>query len=323
MATTYSIRSTIVRRLAWAIAALVLGLPAVGAPAGEARAADGYGWPVEPFFSQHAVRGFFGDPRIGPTPKGITHRFHFGIDVSCANGTAVYATIDGRVRLESFRPETVAVEGDDGDTELQYWHIEPSVANGQRVVAYRTVVGHVLAPWAHVHLAEMRDGRYVNPLRPGGLRPFADGTRPSVRALRLERDGRILAGGAASGTFDLVVEAYDATPLPVPAPWTGKPVTPALLRWRLIRHSGQSATRWHVSIDVRSTIPSDDRYDSVFARWTRQNKAHRVGRYRFYLAHGLDASQLAPGRYVVQVEAGDIRGNTGRTSFPLVLGPAV
>jgi hypothetical protein len=41
------------------------------------------------------------------------------------------------------------------------------------------------------------------------------------------------------------------------------------------------------------------------------------------LAHGFDASQLAPGRYLVQVEAGDIRGNIARTSFPLALGPAV
>jgi hypothetical protein len=181
----------------------------------------------------------------------------------------------------------------------------------------------VLAPWANVHLAELQGGRYVNPLRSGGLRPFADGTRPSVHALRLERDGRVLGGRAASGTFDLVVEAYDATPLPVPSPWTGKPVTPALLRWRLIRPSGPSVTPWQVSIDVRSTIPSDDLYDSVFARWTRQNKAHRVGRYRFYLTHGLDVSRLTLGRYLLQVEAGDIRGNRSRTSFPLVVGPAV
>lgn len=322
MATTKSIRTTLLRRLAWAIAALSLGLPPVAVPADAAGATGGYGWPVAPFFSQHPVRGSFGDPRIGPTPSGTAHRFHFGIDVSCANGTAVYATIDGRARVESFRPETVAVEGDDGHTELQYWHIAPAVANGRRVVAYRTVVGHVLAPWEHVHLAELQDGRYVNPLRSGALRPYADATRPSLRALRVERGGRVLAGGSVSGTFDLVVEAYDETPVPVPGPWGGKPVTPALLRWRLAAPHG-GPTPWRTAVDVRSGIPSDGLYDSVFARWTRQNKKHRIGRYRFYLAHGVAGSRLAPGRYLVQVEATDIRGNAVRASFPLVVGSAL
>ena len=64
-----------------------------------------YGWPVKPFHAQHPVRGFFGDPRIGMTPSGMTHTFHFGIDISCPDGTPVYATMSGTVYLESFRPE--------------------------------------------------------------------------------------------------------------------------------------------------------------------------------------------------------------------------
>lgn len=330
MASTNSTASPLARCFRRFCTVLALGLvvaPAALAPAapahGAAVAARGYGWPVEPFFRQHPVRGFFGDPRIGLTPKGITHTFHFGIDIACPNGTPVYATIDGTVELESFRPETVSVRHSDGRRELQYWHVVPAVKGGQRVVAYRTVIGHVNTPWAHVHLAEQRDGRYVNPLRSGALQPFEDTTRPVVRELRLERDGRILTAGVGDGTVDLVVEAYDTTPLPVPAPWTGKPLTPALLRWRLIGPSGSGATAWKTVVDVRRAIPSDDLYDAVFARWTRQNKAARVGRYRFYLAHGLETAGLAPGRYRVQVEASDIRGNVRCASFALALGAAL
>ena len=36
----------------------------------------------------------------------------------------------------------------------------------------------------------MRDGVYVNPLRPGALGPFADTTRPWIKQLRAERSRR-------------------------------------------------------------------------------------------------------------------------------------
>ena len=217
--------------LAGAAAAVVLACSIVCSPEPAAAAVSvqpSYGWPVKPFQRQHPVRGFFGDPRIGMTPKGMESSFHFGIDISCPNGTAVYATIDGVVRLESFRPEVVAIVGRDDRTELQYWHIRPAVANGQRVRAYRTVVGRVEAPWEHVHFSEMRDGVYLNPLRPGALGPFVDTTRPWIKQLRAERDGRPMPVAATHGSVALVVEAYDTTPIAVPGRWGGKPVTPAL-----------------------------------------------------------------------------------------------
>ena len=212
-----------------------------------------YGWPVKPFHKQHPVRGFFGDPRIGMTPKGMRSSFHFGIDISCPNGTAVYATLDGVVRLESFRPETVAVIGRDGHTEFQYWHIKPAVRNGQRVKAYVTVVGWAEPPWEHVHFSERRDGVYVNPLRPGALGPFSDTTTPWVKQLRAEVGGRPVS--MARGAVDLVVEAYDETPIRVPGRWGGKPVTPALLRWRVTTAAGRVVRPWRSAIDHRLTIP--------------------------------------------------------------------
>jgi hypothetical protein len=276
-----------------------------------------YGWPVRPFFAQHPVRGYFGDPRIGMTPQGVTHTFHFGVDISCPNGTPVYATVTGTVELESFRPEVVSVRGDDGRTELQYWHIAPAVRDGERVVAYRTVIGHVQAPWAHVHFSELRDGRYVNPLRPGAMGPYDDDTTPSVTSLRVEHDGHALTQHVDGQAVDVVVEAHDETPVAVPAPWDAKPVTPALPRWRLLSSSGDVAIPWTTAVDVRYVIPANNRYDAVYARWTRQNKASRHGRYRFYLARALDTRPLAAGVYAVEVAAADTRGNAAVRRFTL------
>ena len=298
-------------------AALLLSIATAPAAAASAPVAPAYGWPVKPFHRQHPVRGFFGDPRIGMTPKGMWSSFHFGIDVSCPNGTPVYATLDGTVRLQSFRPETVAVVGRDGHTELQYWHIRPAVAHGAHVAAYRTVVGWVQAPWEHVHFSELRDGVYVNPLRPGALGPFADTTRPLVKALRAARDGKVVPTRASSGTVELVVEAYDETPIPVPGRWGGRPVTPALLRWRVTTPSGRLVQGWRTAIDHRLVEPDDDAYATEYARWTRQNKKNRSGRYRFVLSAAWDTRLLADGGYVVEVVASDVSGNRTVRCFPV------
>ena len=82
--------------------------------------------------------------------------------------------------------------------EFEYWHIRPAVRNGQRVIAYRTVVGWAEAPWEHVHFSERRDGVYVNPLRPGALGPFADTTRPGIKQLRAR--SRAIAAGRTRAT---------------------------------------------------------------------------------------------------------------------------
>ena len=158
----------------------------------------------------------------------------------CPNGTAVYATLDGVVRLESFRPgdrlrSSVVTATRSSSTGTSS---RPS-ATAQRVKAYVTVVGWAEPPWEHVHFSERRDGVYVNPLRPGALGPFADTTTPWLEQLRAEVGGRPVS--IARGAVDLVVEAYDETPIRVPGRWGGKPVTPALLRWRVTTAAGRVA----------------------------------------------------------------------------------
>ena len=255
-------------------------------------AAGSYGWPLKPFDRQHPVRGFFGDPRIGEAADGHVESktFHFGIDISAPDGTAVYATTSGPIVWEPQRPETIAVRTADGRV-FAYWHIVPAVHNGQYAVAYKTVLGHISKGWGHVHLAELVGGRYVNPLRRGATRALrrhdaADGayvqlrakrqgdrTHPSRRTVRSRRRGR--GRDAAGRARALGRQAGHAGSCPLAA-----------------RRQEEARRRWRTAVDFSRTIPPPDQFDAVYAPWTRQNHAWRAGRYRVQLAA---AGTAAPG----------------------------
>ena len=273
--------------------------------------ASSYGWPVKPFFSQHPVRGFFGDPRIGEGQQGKSHSFHFGVDVVAADGTPVFATVSGRIVISPDHPQTISIQAGDGQSVFAYWHLVPSVRKGDRAVAYRTVLGHVADGWGHVHFAESLNGEFLNPLRPGAMAPYVDHTMPAVHAFSFERDGKAVGRVGLHGRFDLVAEAYDETPLAVPAPWDDRPVCPALVRWRIIG-ARRRARAWQTSADFTTTIPPASSFDSVYARWTRQNHPWRDGRYRFRLARSWDSRLVPDGRYRLEVVVVDSRGNTSR-----------
>ena len=87
--------------------ALVVAAALVTASAIVPVAASAYGWPVKPFDRQHAVRGFFGDPRIDDANHSGS--LHPGVDIVAPNGTPVYATIDGTAWIDSRHQRTVAV----------------------------------------------------------------------------------------------------------------------------------------------------------------------------------------------------------------------
>ena len=227
MATSFA---SLVRRRACLV--LITALAALLSPA----AADAaYSWPLKPFDQQHPVRGFFGDPRVGESATGRVESktFHFGIDISAPDGTAVYAIASGRVVWESQRPETIAIRASEGSV-FAYWHIVPAVRNGQYAVASKTILGRIARGWGHVHLAELVDGRYVNPLRRGALTPYVDSTRPTIHAFSFERAGRSIGRRKLAGRFDLVSETWDETPVSVPGKWANKPVMPAVVRWRIL-----------------------------------------------------------------------------------------
>jgi hypothetical protein len=268
---------------------------------------DGYPWPVQPFDRQHPVRGFICDPRIGDQGG---KSFHTGVDVSAPDGTAVHAVAPGRVSIEGAQIVAVAA----GGREFGYWHILPAVQSGSHVTLHG-LLGHIAPGWGHVHLAERTpspapQGTYWNPLRAGALTPFADYGPPVV-----SRVVTSLPPNALHGLVDFVVEAFDRPPISAPAPWHDIPVTPALVRWRLVRGSSQ-VVRWRVAADFRTSfVPavagnSDLHFDEVYAPGTRQNHPNEPGLFRFWLARGFDTRPHPDGNYLLEVQAADVRGNS-------------
>jgi hypothetical protein len=269
---------------------------------------DAHPWPIKPFERQHPVRGVVGDPRIG---GGGGKSFHFGVDVSAPDGTAVYAVRGGRVSIDGENITVIEVEG---EREHGYWHVVPAVQDGSRVKR-GALLGHISAGWGHVHLAERHGDAYWNPLRDGALTPYEDYGAPVV--------SRIVTSGerdALVGAVDLVVEAFDHPPLSAPQPaWRGMPVAPALVRWRLVRNARQ-VVPWRVVFDFRTsfvpkiagTPPSDVNFDRCYAPGTRQNHPNEPGLFRIWLANRFDTTAFADGDYRLDVEAADIRGNASR-----------
>jgi hypothetical protein len=257
------------------------------------------------------VRGYFNDPRIADGSRS----FHFGIDVSAPDGTPVYAIEAGTVHIQNER--AVAVVGDGSGRTFGYWHIVPAVTHHQYVRRHG-LLGRIDAPAAHVHLAERSSGEYRNPLRPGALAPWRDSSTPRIVSIDLFRGGRTLSPAAVAGAINVVVEAYDVPPLAVPPPWNGLPVTPALLRWRVLR--GPNVVRpWEASVDFRRTLLPPERFDAVYAPGTEQNHPGQAGRYRFYLARAWNTQALANGAYRIEVEASDLQGNRAVGRLPITV----
>ena len=231
---------------------------------------------LKPFDRPHPVRGYFNDPRI----SGTSRAFHFGIDISAPNGTPVYAVRAGVVHLEGTRSLSVA----DGDVDFGYWHVIPAVSHHQRVEKHQ-LVGHVEAPWLHVHFAEHRSGVYRDPLRPGALTPWRDTTKPQVTKIVFSRNGRALTPAAISGAVDVIAEAHQMPPLKVPAPWdrpAGDARKGSLARAPRRPHGAAPGT--HRSTSAGQLLPQED-FRRIYAPGTRQNRAGKPGLYRFYLAH--------------------------------------
>jgi hypothetical protein len=217
------------------------------------------------------------------------------------------------VHLEGGRSLSVA----DGDVAFGYWHVIPAVSHRERVAKHQ-LLGHVEAPWLHLHFAEHRAGTYRDPLRPGALKPWSDTTRPKVTKIVLSRNGRALPSAGIAGPVDVIAEVHQQPPLAVPPPWDRLPVTPARVRWR-VRRGSVTVRAWHTPIDLGRTMLPQATFRWVYAPGTRQNRPGKPGLYRFFLAHTWSTRVVPDGRYHLEVEASDLYGNKGGLQLPFTL----
>jgi hypothetical protein len=191
-----------------------------GKPCSEGCRAPGAraGWPLRPFNEQHPLRAGMNERR----PSG----FHVGVDIQAKNGTKVYAMQPGHARI---------IESSGSDERVQvgnfvYWHVRTAVNEGEYVEPYQTVVGTVKPTAGHLHLSERGpDGRYLNPLRPGGrmLGPWSDKAPPVIGVPEFRPRGEVF------------IRAFDPQSFTREVPYETPVLAPAALAWQLIDKGGR------------------------------------------------------------------------------------
>jgi hypothetical protein len=282
---------------------------------------------MKPFDKPHAIRGSFGDPRTvfaaPPTNSGLMtgggkFNFHWGVDISAPDGTKVYPALSGVV--SAVTPTWVAVDVGNGRS-FQYWHIKPTVHRGDHATAGKTLLGITMDGFQHLHFSELKNGAPVNPLRAGGLAPYADTTVPAVTAITMRRSHTSgdLMPNLIGGRVLMVVEAYDRPEMQIPWPWNNMPVTPARITWRIQRMTGRIVVPTHVARDVRFHNPRNEQYWDYYARGTFQNMSvfakhysyGQPGSFLFKLTRSpFDTATVRDGVYDLIVTVSDIAGNS-------------
>ncbi len=255
------------------------------------------GWPLRPFHRQHAIRAGINELRPA--------NFHVAVDIQADNYQPVYAIQSGYARTSA--------TGSYGDYKVTvgsftYWHIVPTVANGQRVIAYKTEIGAVEHGFGHIAFQEGTDDNYLNPLRPGGsLRPYSDTEPPIIGTPHVFADGHVIVGAFDPQSF-LHKQSYE-TPV----------LAPAALAWRLYSARGRPLTglEWalrgsgYIAPRLKPVIFAPGASNPGFACFYTQLRC--IPNWVYNLAGGLTPplplASLRRGRYRLAVYAWDWAGN--------------
>ncbi len=261
------------------------------------------GWPIKPFHVQHAIRAGINELRPA--------NFHVAVDIQAHNSEPVYAIQSGYASIRY--PGTPDVNVDIGD--FYYWHLDPAVANGQYVVAYKTVIGHVLYGFYHLALSEGNTNDYLNPLRPGGsLRPYVDTEAPVIGVPHIFSDGRVIVGSFDPQSFVATGFTYE-TPV----------LAPSSLAWRLYDTRGRALTGLVWAMRGSQNYPPGLK-PVIFAPGAANpgfqcffTRRRCIPNWVYWLAGGLTAplplNSLPPGRYRLTVYAWDWANNTSALDY--------
>src|SRR3954453_11075652 len=177
------------------------------------------GWPLRPFHHQHALRD--------PIDARRDSTFHVGIDIQARKNDRVYAIQPGTVHV---------IEASGAEERVQvgnfiYWHIKHRVHEGQRVRAYKTVLGLIKPGFGHLHLSEVDFGNhYLDPLRPGGraIGPWRDTAPPVIGRPAFRPGGRVY------------LEAFDRQSFVIQTTYVTPVLPVAALAWRVFDSRGRA-----------------------------------------------------------------------------------
>jgi hypothetical protein len=261
------------------------------------------GWPLRPFHEQHAIRA--GIDELRPA------NFHVAVDIQARNLQPVYAIQSGYASIRYAGTGDVNVDVG----SFYYWHIHPTVSDGQYVVAYKTIIGRVLYGFTHVALSEGSTSDYLNPLRPGGsLRPYTNTEPPILGVPRIFDDGRVIVG--AFGPQSVVATGFSyETPV----------LAPSSLAWRLYNARGQPLTglEWamrgsqNYPPGLKPVIFAPGAANPGFECFFTQRRCIPNWAYRLAggLTQPLPLGSLPRGRYRLTVYAWDWAGNTSALDY--------
>jgi hypothetical protein len=268
------------------------------------------GWPLAPFHVQHPIRAGLNELR----PASL----HVGVDIQARDGAAVYAVQPGVASV-------LAPSGANARVQVGnyiYWHIKPSVATGQYVTPFHTVLGTVMSGYGHIAFSELGAvGQYVNPLRPGGtvLEPYVDRAPPVIGSPAIATDGQV------------VVAAYDPQTDVRRTTYLTPVLAPAAIAYRLydVRGIAVSPLEWAfrgsalLPYSERSLIFAPGSHAPGFACFATRSVC--VPRWIYRVAGGLAPplpSAIAPGRYRLTVYAWDWADNTTALDTTVTMTPS-
>lgn len=293
-----------------------------------------YPWPLSPTNQSKLISGTFCEYRS----TSASGHYHNAVDIPAPAGTPVLAVLPGTV-ITAYSGDPTGYDNyirvrsviDGKNKDITYYHTNPVKSVGQTVN-----VGDVISTIAidHVHLIEYYLGNTsleVNPIRSdGGLTPYIDTWKPSIRSVRFFVDGTStqLSPNYIGGKVDIIVHIQEAN-------WSGSGSGTNngtyAIGYKILLADSQTVVynppsnslryRYYIKplneyVNYNYYRPEASTTNHVYII-TNGNGADDVHQTRRVLNNFWDADQLPDGNYVVMVYTYDTRGNADTVYVPI------